>query len=431
MLYDRWRRIAREQADELALCDLASGGRFTFAQLARAAETRPGADGPVVFPQGLCAEFILRVLQAWRDGRVVCPLESSQSAPALGTLPEGCAHLKLTSASTGPSRLIAFTAEQLAADAENILETMSLRAAWPNLGVISLAHSYGFSNLVLPLLLHGIPLYLLNSPLPEALRRALKQIGPCTLPAVPALWRSWHEAGALGPAVRLAISAGAPLPLAVEHAVFETRGLKLHNFYGASECGGIAYDASQTPRSDPACVGTPMANVRLGMSADGCLEVRSAAVGQGYWPTPEPTLAAGCFRTSDLAELKAGQVFLRGRAIEQINVAGRKVPPEWIESRIAQHPAVRECLVFGVPSRDASRGETIVACVAVGRQVGEGGLRDFLLTRLPAWQIPREWWFVEALSVNERGKLSRAEWRNRFIEARALRAARPLSPWPF
>jgi long-chain acyl-CoA synthetase len=41
---------------------------------------------------------------------------------------------------------------------------MGLRPDWPNLGVISLAYSYGFSNLVLPLLLHGIPLFLAPSP---------------------------------------------------------------------------------------------------------------------------------------------------------------------------------------------------------------------------------------------------------------------------
>ena len=57
------------------------------------------------------------------------------------------------------------------ADAENIVATMGLRPDWPNLGVISLAHSYGFSNLVLPLLLHGIPLILAPVPLPARLMR--------------------------------------------------------------------------------------------------------------------------------------------------------------------------------------------------------------------------------------------------------------------
>ncbi|MBI2924190.1 MAG: long-chain fatty acid--CoA ligase [Verrucomicrobia bacterium] len=331
--------------------------------------------------------------------------------------------MKTTSASTGPGRCILFSSEQLAADADQIVATMGLRLDWPNLAVISLAHSYGFSNLVLPLLLHGVPLFVLNSSLPEAVRQAVTRVGPCTLPAVPALWRAWLEAKAISPNVKLAISAGAPLPLALEEAVFRYHGLKLHNFYGASECGGIAYDTTPTPRTDPACIGAPMHSVTLRVGDDGCLEVRSRAVGQTYWPMPEPSLAGGCFHTTDLADLEAGRVYLRGRATEQINVAGRKVSPEWIEAKLAQHPAVRECLVFGVPSGDAGRGEAIVACVAANAGATREQLRQFLLDRLASWQIPREWTFVDALPTNERGKLSRAEWRNRFLAERHPRGS--------
>ena len=106
-----------------------------------------------------------------------------------------CRHLNITSATTGAPRTIAFTGEQLAADADNIVATMGLRPDWPNLGAISLAHSYGFSNLVLPLLLHGIPLFLPPSPLPEVLRIAAPDAPDLTLAGVPALWRAWHEAG--------------------------------------------------------------------------------------------------------------------------------------------------------------------------------------------------------------------------------------------
>ena len=155
-----------------------------------------------------------------------------------------CCHLKTTPASTGVPRAVAFTEEQLAADAENIVTTMGLRPDWPNLGVISLAYSYGFSNLVLPLLLHGIPLYLVPSPLPVALRCAAHAHWNLTVAAVPALWHAWHKAGAILSNVRLAISAGAPLPLTLERAVFEEHGVKIHNFYGSTECGGIAYDAT-------------------------------------------------------------------------------------------------------------------------------------------------------------------------------------------
>ena len=412
MLYELWQRVSRERAASIALTDLRSRRGWTFGELAKAAE-QGSMEGRIAFPLGHGPGFIFTVLNAWRSGAILCPLESGQPRPELGDLPPGIVHLKTTSATTGQPRLVAFTAEQLAADAENILQTMSLRAEWPNLGVISLAHSYGFSNLVLPLLLHGIPLLLLDSPLPEAVRAAASAANHLTLPAVPALWRAWHEAGAIPSNVRLAISAGAPLPLPLERDILSKRGLKLHNFCGATECGGIAYDASEAPRSDGACIGTAMKNVSLSVNADGCLEVRGRAVGQGYWPDADLNLGGGCYRTTDLAEMSAGEVFLRGRASDQINVAGRKVSPETIERVLLKHPSVKDCLVFGVPTADAGRSDVVVACIVGRPEAGGETLKQFLLTQLPAWQVPREWRFVDSLAPNQRGKLSRAEWRTK------------------
>lgn len=397
--------------------ELRSDRKWTFAQLAESAERAPALDGPVAFPQGGSAEFILSLLRAWRHDQVVCPLESGQPPPSVGETPKNIVHLKSTSATTGQPRLVALTARQLMADAENIIQTMGLRRDWPNLGVISLAHSYGFSNLITPLLLHGIPLILLDSPLPDALRQATAFLPDHTLPAVPAMWRAWHEAGVIPRNVRLALSAGAPLPLPLESDVFHRSGLKIHNFLGATECGGIAYDTSDEPREDAACVGGPLQNVHLSITAEGCLEVRSAAVAETYLPEPGPNLGQGCYRTSDLAELKDNRVLLRGRAGDQINVAGRKISPEGIERILLTHPQVRDCLVFGVPSEDDGRSENILACVVAHSPVKAETLRQFLLAQIPAWQVPRDWRFIDSLAANSRGKLSRAEWREKVGQA--------------
>jgi acyl-coenzyme A synthetase/AMP-(fatty) acid ligase len=281
-----------------------------------------------------------------------------------------------------------------------------------------MAHSYGFSNLVLPLLLHSIPLIMCPSPLPEAVRRAADGESALTLPGVPAMWRAWHDANAIPSNVRLAISAGAPLPASLEQIIFAARGLKIHNFYGSTECGGIAYDASPAPRTEDALAGTPLRNVNLSLNADGCLTVQSRAVGETYLPEPDATLGRGRFQTSDLAELKDGFVYLRGRAGEFINVAGRKVSPLIIERELSAHSAVGDCVVFGVPDRDGERGDLIVAAVVPQSPVTGEALRSFLLERLPAWQIPRDWLLVETLTSNRLGKISRAEWRKTYEATR-------------
>jgi len=417
MLYERWCEVARAGGEEFALRDLAAGQQWSFAELALAAEALPPGDARMVYPQGHSAAFIFDVLRGWRGGAVVCPLEPGQEPPRVPAPPRPCCHLKITSATTGAPRTIAFTAEQLAADADNIVATMGLRPDWPNLGVISLAHSYGFSNVVLPLLLHGIPLILAPSPLPEAVLQAAAGTKALTVAGVPALWSAWHAAGAIPHHVRLAISAGAPLAGTLERAVLEASGLKIHNFYGSSECGGITYDKANDPRPDDGCVGTPLRNVGVSLNEDGCLTVRSRAVGETYWPGPDDSLGKGCFQTSDLAELKGGRVYLRGRLSDQINVAGRKVSPGTIEQALAEHSAVRECLVFGVPSEDADRTEVVVACVAASGPASGADLKGFLQGKLPSWQVPRQWWFVESLTTNPRGKISRAEWRRKFMQA--------------
>lgn len=423
MLYDRWRSVVQAQGDSVALTDWADGRSWTFRRLAQAAESfEPGESAPWVHPRGSRAEFVLHVLAGWRLGRVVCPLETGQSVPPWPAPPTPAAHFKLTSGSTGQPRGIWFTGEQLAADAAQIVSTMGLRPEWPNLGVISLAHSYGFSNLVLPLLLHGIPLFLAPAPLPEIVRRAGNELGPLTLPSVPVLWANWNEAGAIPGDTRLAISAGAPLPLPVEEAIFLRRGLKVHNFYGASECGGIAYDATDEPRTDIHYTGRAMEGVRLECGGEGCLIVHTPAAGSGYWPEPGSSLAPGRFLTSDLVRLRPEGAYLVGRSVDTINVAGRKVHPDQVETVLRQHPQVRDCVVFGAPcaaGASVARGDTIVAWVVPERGVSETELREFAVARLAAWQVPERFLVREKLPVNERGKVSRASLREQFAEALA------------
>src|SRR5207244_12738177 len=120
MLYERWRQIVKENRDDLALCNAASGQQWTFGQLDAAAGKAATTTDPIVYPSGICAEFIFAVLGAWRAGQAVCPLEG-QAPRQFSRLPPGCVHLKTTSATTGAPRMIAFRAEQLMADSDNIV----------------------------------------------------------------------------------------------------------------------------------------------------------------------------------------------------------------------------------------------------------------------------------------------------------------------
>ena len=418
-LYQRWQKTAAENPHAVALTDAKSELSYTFAQLESAIVSLPVTQ----FPSGNTPDFILQTLAAWRHGLTTCPREpDSTPLPDLRGLPPGTAHVKTTSGSTGSPRLILFSAGQLAADADNIVVTMALNRAQPNIGVISMAHSYGFSNLVLPLLLHGIPLG--GDPLPGSFARSLTHLPESggTIPAVPAMWRAWLKAGCLDrDKIQTAISAGAPLTCDLESAIYHQTGIKVHNFYGSSECGGIAYDRSDSPRENPDAVGTPMHGVRVSTNADGCLVVSGEAVGTTYWPEPDrATLAGQKFTTQDLATIAAdGTIHLRGRAGDLINIAGRKLDPSSIEAELLNHPGVDHCIVFGIPSDDPERVEEIVAITSGGDAAALGAL---LAKKLPAWQKVRHWWINPELTANSRGKISRSDWREHWRRHRGVQS---------
>ena len=311
--------------------------------------------------------------------------------------------LKLTSGTTAAPRAVRFTAAQLLADCDAVCDTMGITDADLNYGVISWAHSYGFSNLVLPLICRGIPVVATEDRLPRAILAGLARTRATVLPAVPVFFQKLAALDAEPlPALRLCISAGAPLSTVVATEFRQRFGVKVHSFYGSSECGGVCYDASDAAVPE-GCVGEPMRGVAL-VESEGRIQVHSPAVALGYWPQPEPeVLGEGRFIPGDLIEKSEHGITLKGRASDTINIAGRKVNPVEIESILRQHPAVRECVVFGVPS--AIRGEEPVACVVADASPAE--LLTFAAERLPAWQTPKHIWLVESLPTSERGKHNR------------------------
>jgi len=318
--------------------------------------------------------------------------------------------LKLTSGTTSAPRAVRFRASQLLADCENICATMGLTEADLNYGVIPLSHSYGFSNLITPLLVRGVRLVVSGDRFPYAILDGLATSGATVFPATPVFFQKLTELKET-PALenlRLCISAGAPLPPQTAR-VFSTRfDLKIHAFYGSSECGGIAYDSTEDRGYEEGFVGLSLQGVEIAFQGSpGPISVSGPAVGDGYFPqADEAVLGGGNFVPGDIVQRTEQGLFLVGRTSEIINVAGRKLNPLEVEARLAEFPGVRQAVVFGVQS--ALRGEEPVACVA-GDDLGRDALLRFCQEKLSAWQVPRDLWFVAEIPSNERGKINRRE----------------------
>jgi len=328
--------------------------------------------------------------------------------------------LKLTSGTTAAPRAIRFGSEQLLADCEQICETMGVSDVDLNFGVIPISHSYGFSNLLTPLIARGVPLVLSQDRTPRAVLADIAKTDATVFPGMPLFYQAFCEMKNIPPLpkLRVCISAGAPLPIATAKKFRDKFALPIHSFYGASECGGICYDR-EAKNEIEGFVGSPMKDVDLEMIEPGAetsqVRVRSAAVGNGYFPdVDEEKLGNGVFVPDDLLARHGSGFKIVGRISDVINVAGKKVNPAEIEERLLHFPGVRQAVAFGRPAGAGLRNEEVAACVVANIDLRENELMEFCRTALSGWQVPKRIFIVDSIPTNERGKISRRELAERF-----------------
>src|SRR5213075_230141 len=214
--------------------------------------------------------------------------------------------LKLTSGTTATPRAIRFRSRHLLADCDQICDTMGISDADLNFGVIPISHSYGFSNLLTPLIARGVPMVVSRDRTPRAILADLAHSNATVFPGMPVFYQAFCEMEYVPvlPKLRLCISAGAPLPRAVSKKFREKFNLTIHSFYGASECGGICYER-ETTNEEEGFVGQPMKGISIELlnpnAGAGQIQVRSPAVADGYFPEPnEEKLGNGIFVPDDL-----------------------------------------------------------------------------------------------------------------------------------
>jgi long-chain acyl-CoA synthetase len=328
--------------------------------------------------------------------------------------------LKLTSGTTAAPRAIRFRSHQLLADCNQICDTMDISDADLNFGVIPVSHSYGFSNLLTPLMARGVPMVVSRDRTPRAVLADLARTSATVFPGTPAFYQAFCDIGDVPPLpkLRLCISAGAPLASAVAKTFFEKFKQPIHSFYGASECGGICYDRRGTTFED-GLVGQPMRGVEVAlmdpMDSASQIRVRSAAVSDGYFPEPdEPKLGDGVFVPDDLLARHDSALKIVGRISDVINVAGKKVNPAEVEAHLLRFKGVRQAVVFGRPTGAGLRNEEVAACVLTSPGVSESDLLRFCRTALSGWQVPKRIFIVDIIPTNERGKISRRELAQQF-----------------
>ncbi len=256
---------------------------------------------------------------------------------------------------------------------------------------------------------------------------------------VPTIWQGvlahLRTVGGDLSSLRTLVCGGSALPEAVMRAYAEEFGVVMTHAWGMTETsplGSIAHEPADVTgeavwhyrvsqgRLFCAVEGRLTGDTGEVLPSDGKavgeLEVRGPWVTASYYHDSAPEkFHDGWLRTGDVGTLdEAGFVRLTDRAKDVIKSGGEWISSMELENLLMAHPSVAEAAVIGVP--DEKWGERPLAAVVpvAGASVTPEELRGFLGERVPRWQLPERWAFIEEVPKTSVGKFKKTTLRERY-----------------
>ncbi|MFC8867132.1 long-chain fatty acid--CoA ligase [Streptomyces sp. NPDC057148] len=246
-----------------------------------------------------------------------------------------------------------------------------------------------------------------------------------------ALASAASAAGSL-PGLRVCISGGASLPVAVLERFEEAFGARIYEGYGLSETSPAAAVNQPVFGAKPGTIGHPLWGVDVEIAraeVEGAIEllppgelgevvVRGHNVFSGYLGRPEATAEAlvdGWFRTGDLGT-KDDEGFLRivDRKKDVVIRGGYNVYPREVEEVLMRHPGIAQVAVIGLP--DELHGEEVCAVVvpADGAAPAAAEVVEWSKQHLGKYKYPRRVEFASELPLGPSMKVLKRELRARY-----------------
>ena len=154
--------------------------------------------------------------------------------------------------------------------------------------------------------------------------------------------------------------------------------------------------------------------------------IRSASNFRCYWKNEEATKESlssdGWFRSGDVGYLdEDGFLFIKDRIKDIVIRGGENIACLEIEAVLAEHPAISEASVFGVP--DERLGESLATRIALepGKSVTEAEVSSFLEEKIAKFKIPSHMWIQEEeLPRIASGKTAKKQMREEAIKELGL-----------
>ncbi len=318
--------------------------------------------------------------------------------------PASLALLLFTSGTSGPPKAVRLSRRAVLAAVGAAVERLALTADDRWCTCLPLDHIGGIS-VVLRTLVSGCTLGLHPRFDPDAVAADLATATGVSL--VPTMLHRLVARRSRWPAgLRTLLIGGGPLDRQLAEDCRDL-GVAPCQTYGLTECASQVCTLSPAEAADGlGTAGLPVRGMAVRLTADSTIQVRGAALMDGYEGEPSPFAADGWFTTGDLGRFDhAGRLIVLGRRDEVLISGGEHCAPHEIEAVLERHPGIREAGVYGVADREWGM-RVCAVLVAVGAPLSDAevsaacaGLADF--------KRPKSWRWAAALPRTALGKLQR------------------------
>nr|BAP05590.1 CalB [uncultured Candidatus Entotheonella sp.] len=280
----------------------------------------------------------------------------------------------------------------------------------------------------------------------EMLKAEIRRHKPTIMQGTPPTWAMLFHSGWQNEEKVRIICGGESLPESLRQR-FAVANCEVWHTYGPTETT-VWSSVCRLNDEGPISIGKPIANTEIyildrhlaplpvGIAGELC--IAGDGLAHGYLNRPDLTAdrfiahpfrsGARLYRTGDLARwLPDGTLEHLGRMDFQVKVRGYRIELSEIETRLAQFPNIRECVV--VAREDESGGQLIAYYLPsdADTAVGSRELVDHLAADLPGYMIPALFFPLTEFPLNNNGKIDRKVLMNRPLTA-VSRTHEPTEP---
>ena len=379
---------------------------------------------------------------------ITCTLDSVSLPAFTGKTqtpePDELAIIFATSGTTGLPKAVPLTHENLASNCDAVHKTVSSMSGNDTfLTVLPNFHSFGYTvTIILPLTM-GAKIAIAPSFLPPAVTiRAITEAKidvMFVVPAIASFLLMSVEKGKVPPEVlsriRVICTGGDKLNPNLHGMSLRLLGRDIMEGYGLTEtspviCVNHDCETQQTGSIGPVIPGYEYKlKTREGNDTDdkeGVLWVKGPSVTPGYLHAPEITAerfdADGFFNTGDYVRLETHNgeefVYILDRVTDIIIVGGFNVYPQEVEKVLAEHPAIHQAVVVGMPHDVNGQIPKAYVILEEGAKVGSRDIIRFAKEKLAHFKVPRSVEFVTEFPLSGTGKILRRVLRDRAAEGR-------------